>query len=177
MNYAQIRSMDVSDGPGIRIALYVSGCSFHCKNCYSQEQWNYYYGKEYTQETENKILEMLSSPHVSGLSLLGGDPLFQGEGISQWLIPLARKTKKLGKTVWIWSGFVWEDVMQTREYIIPEWDWRKELISLCDVWVDGQFVDSLKDLRLQYRGSSNQRVINVQESLKQHKLVLVDVLR
>lgn len=178
MNYAQIRNMDVSDGPGIRVALYVSGCQFHCKNCYSQEQWNYKYGETYTAEIKEKIVKLLDNPHVRGLSILGGDPLWQYvPDIHLALIPLVKQVKAIGKDVWIWSGFTWEQIMKDHPESDPWNRARKKLISICDVWVDGLFQDELKDLRLQYRGSSNQRVIDVQASIEKNEPILLPILR
>lgn len=171
MNYAQIRNMDISDGPGIRIALYVSGCNHHCFNCYSKEQWDYNYGEIYTKETEKMILNKLKSSHISGLSLLGGDPLWQsGHDIECSLIPLVQQAKALNKSVWIWSGFTWDEIMNpgykiydNETHLMAQ---RQKLIKLCDVWVDGRYEDDKRDLRLSYCGSTNQRVIDVQATLQ-----------
>lgn len=178
MYYAKIKHYDPANGPGIRISFFVSGCQFHCKECFNSETWDYDYGEIYTKETEKEILKEMSKSTYSGLSFLGGDPLWQYvPDITQCLIPLAKQVRALGKDVWIWSGFTWEQIMKDHPENDPWNRARKKLISNCDVWVDGLFVNDLKDLRLQYRGSSNQRVINIQESIKQNKIILVDVLR
>lgn len=174
MNYAQLRTMDISDGEGIRVSLYVSGCNFHCHNCYNKKQQSFTYGKPYTQETEQQILSYLSKPYIAGLSLLGGDPLWQDyEGLHQ-LQQLCKKAHKMNKDVWIWSGFTWEEIFQKvatddlNGYKIMQ----QMLIEECDIWVDGLYVDNLRDLSLKWRGSSNQRIIDIKQSLEQGKVVL-----
>lgn len=173
MNYVQLRTMDISDGEGIRVALYVSGCSFHCVNCFNKEAQSFTYGKPYTQETEQQILSYLSKPYIAGLSLLGGDPLWQDyEGLYQ-LQQLCKKVHKMNKTVWIWSGFTWEEIFSKvstddlNGYRIMQ----QILVEECDVWIDGRYVDSSRDLTLKWRGSSNQRIIDIQQSLKQGKVI------
>lgn len=175
MNYAVIKKMDITNGEGIRISLFVSGCKFHCKNCFNLEVQNFSYGKEYTQETVNRIKEYLSRPSVKGLSLLGGDPLWQTNEDMEQLAKLCKEVHNLGKDVWVWSGFTWEDIFDK----IPDntvdaaiINAQQELVSECDVFVDGPFVEELKDLSLAWRGSSNQRVIDVQKTLKEKKIVL-----
>lgn len=173
MRYAKIKHYDIANGDGIRISLFVSGCRFHCKDCFNEEVQDFNYGEEYTKETEEQILELLESPRFDGLSLLGGDPLWQDEKGLKELISLAQKTHILKKDIWIWSGFTWEEIMETEDD--EEIDLlRKKLISSCDVFVDGRFEIEKKDLRLKWRGSSNQRVINVQETLRSGKMVLVE---
>ena len=169
MNYSCLRQMDISNGPGIRISLFVSGCQFHCYNCFNKEAQDYNYGKPYAEETTNKILELVSKPHIAGLSILGGDPLWQSEKDMDKLALLSFKIRdQLNKNVWIWSGFTWEQLFcdpdattENVRYLYA----RKYLIRNCDVFVDGRYKDDLRDLRLQWRGSSNQRVIDVQKSL------------
>lgn len=173
MNYAQLRTMDISDGDGIRVALYVSGCNFHCLNCYNKQEQNFAYGKPYTQKTEKQILSYLSKPYIAGLSLLGGDPLWQDyEGLHQ-LQQLCKKVHKLGKNIWIWSGFTWEEIFP--EIVTNDLNRHKImqqiLIEECDIWVDGRYIDSLKDLTLKWRGSSNQRVIDIKQSITTNSIV------
>lgn len=165
MNYASIRRMDISNGEGIRVSLFVSGCCSNCPGCFNKEAQAFDYGKLYTDETEREILNLVSGEHVDGLSILGGDPLWQNDSGIEKLIRLVNKTHELGKSVWLWSGFTWESVMSIDRS-------SKELVSLCDVFIDGPFIESKKDLSLHWRGSSNQRVIDVKESLKQNKVIL-----
>lgn len=175
MNYAAIKKMDITNGEGIRVSLFVSGCRFHCKNCFNLEVQNFSYGKEYNQEVIDRITEYLNKPSVKGLSILGGDPLWQANEDMDHLTELCKLVHKMGKNVWIWSGFVWEDIFDR----IPDnvidaafINAQQELIAECDIFVDGPFIDELKDLNLEWRGSSNQRVIDVQKSLKEKKIVL-----
>lgn len=177
MFYSGVNKFDIANGPGIRISLFVSGCSFYCKNCFNQEAQSFTNGSLYTPETEQKILSLLSNPYVRGLSLLGGDPLWQApDDIREWLIPLVQRTKLLNKDVWIWTGFTWEEIFKKEPHGSPQTIQdavqrtqqraRQELISLCDVLVDGRFIDEQKDLTLPYCGSRNQRVIDIQKTLK-----------
>lgn len=173
MNYSGIKQYDIANGVGIRTSLFVSGCNFHCKGCFNQESQSFTYGKPFTAETMFTIINYLESDRVAGLSLLGGDPLWQdAKGLTQ-LIALCKETHMLNKSIWIWSGFTWEEIMgdSIRDTLNT---FRKELISNCNVWVDGQFELSKRDLRLQWCGSTNQRVIDVKKSLKENQIVLYD---
>lgn len=167
MFYSNIIEHDTANGEGVRTSLFVSGCQFHCKNCFNSEAWNYNYGIAFTTETENYILSILQTSYISGLSILGGDPLWQNEeGIAQ-LIHLVKQVKLLGKSVWIWSGFTWEQLPTLSQA-------KQNLIQLCDIMIDGLYDSNLRDLRLKWRGSSNQRVINIQNSLIQQKVILYE---
>lgn len=176
MRYSSIKQFDMANGEGIRTSLFVSGCNFHCKDCFNSEAWDFKYGQPYTAETEAQILEMVSNPHIKGLSILGGDPLWQDNDGLWDLAILAHKVKQMDKTVWIWSGFKWENIFPK---VVPDWindlQWyRQNLIEECDVFVDGQFEADKKDLSLKWCGSSNQRVIDVQKSLKANEVVLYE---
>lgn len=164
--------MDVGNGPGVRVSLFVSGCKFNCKGCFNKEAQDYNYGEEYTKETEDKILDLVSKPYIAGLSILGGDPLWQNYEDILTLSKLVWKVHELGKTVWIWSGFLWEDIMM-KNIPADSIDFaRKTLVLLCDVFVDGRFKKDFKDLSLRWRGSRNQRVIDVKKSNEIGGLVL-----
>lgn len=166
MNYAKIKHFDIANGEGVRTSLFVSGCQFHCEDCFNSETWDYNYGNLYTKETENHILLTLQDRYIDGLSILGGDPLWQDEdGIAQ-LTKLVEQVKSIGKTVWIWSGFTWEQLPSLSAS-------KQNLIKLCDVMIDGLYNKTLRDLRLKWRGSSNQRVINIQQSIKEGKVIEV----
>ena len=166
MNYAKIKHFDIANGEGVRTSLFVSGCQFHCEDCFNSETWDYNYGNLYTKETENHILSTLQDRYIDGLSILGGDPLCQDEdGIAQ-LTKLVGQVKSIGKTVWIWSGFTWEQLPSLSAS-------KQNLIKLCDVMIDGLYNKTLRDLRLKWRGSSNQRVINIQQSIKEGKVIEV----
>ena len=153
MHYSGIIPADVANGPGVRVSLFVSGCRRGCKGCFNQEAWDFNYGKEFTYETISEIDRLLDNPNIAGLSILGGDP-FEPEN-QEAVEDLCAYVRKYfpGKSIWAWTGFLYEDVKNT------------ELIKYIDILVDGPFVQELKDLRLKYRGSSNQRIINVRESL------------
>jgi anaerobic ribonucleoside-triphosphate reductase activating protein len=152
--YSALKNFDIANGPGIRVSLFVSGCRRGCKGCFNKEAWDFSYGQEFTTETWLELSALLDNPNVDGLSILGGDP-FEPENRETvedickhvWL-------EHPEKTVWVWTGYLWEDIndLPVMQYI--------------DVLVDGRFEESLRDLRLPYSGSSNQRVIDVGESLK-----------
>ena len=149
MRYARIRKMDVSNGPGVRASLWTQGCHFHCDGCFNKETWDYNAGREYTQETEDKIIDTCKKKHIVGLSILGGEPLSECN-LKELKKLLQRFRKEIPeKDVWLWTGYKYENL--SKEQL--------EVANLCDVIVDGRFIDSKKDLDLQYRGSSNQRVI------------------
>lgn len=163
MYYSNIIEEDAANGIGFRTTLFVSGCNFHCKNCFNQKAQDFNYGKEYTEQTESYILEQLNKPYIKGLSLLGGDPLWQDiDGLKQ-LRQLVQKVHNLGKTVWIWSGFVYEDLFDGSG-LSEEANERILLVRECDVFVDGLFEYDKKDLSLAWRGSRNQRVIDMNKT-------------
>lgn len=163
MKYASIKKMDISNGEGIRVSLFVSGCNFHCPGCFNEEVQSFDYGKNYTQATEDLILKEVSKPHIKGLSLLGGDPLWQDiDGLKQ-LRQLVQKVHDLGKTVWIWSGFTYENLLDGSG-LSEEANERILLVRDCDVFVDGFFEYDKKDLSLAWRGSRNQRVIDMNKT-------------
>lgn len=169
MNYADIKRIDVANGEGVRVSLFVSGCRHCCKDCFNPEAWDFKYGKEYTEETEKQILEYLKPDHIAGLSLLGGDPL-EPEN-QETVLNLVKKVKELypKKNIWCYTGCTLDkDILEGKYKDNPT---TQELIKNIDVLVDGEFVIEQKDLKLKFRGSSNQRVIDVQESLKNGEIV------
>lgn len=172
MNYAKIRNYDIANGEGIRTSLFVSGCTNHCQGCFNEEAQDFNYGLPYIPETEQTILKQISKPYVAGLSILGGDPLCQNNSGLTLLIELTNAVHDLGKTVWLWTGFVWEDLdhikMNLNKALI------KTLLYNCDVVVDGPFKMELSDRMLKWCGSANQRVIDVQKTLRQKKIVLYE---
>lgn len=172
MNYGNIKFYDIANGEGIRTSLFVSGCTNHCQGCFNKEAQDFNYGQFYTSETEQIILKQISKPYIAGLSILGGEPLCQNNAGLTYLIELTNAVHGLGKTVWLWTGFAWEDFdhikMSLNKALI------KALLHNCDVVVDGPFVEAQKDLTLKYRGSSNQRVIDVQKTLAQNKIILYE---
>ena len=172
MNYAEIKTYDVANGPGIRVSLFVSGCHHRCPGCFNEQAWDFNYGKEFTEEEIDKVIKEMDHPYVSGLSLLGGEPL---EHVNQQgLLPLVRKVKEKfpEKNIWCYTGYTFDnDVM---DGMCKHWEETPELLSYLDVVVDGKFEEDKKDITLKFRGSSNQRIIDVQKSLKEKKAVLFE---
>lgn len=170
MNYAEIKKTDIANGEGVRVSLFVSGCRRHCKNCFNHVAWDFSYGKPFTADVEEELIAALSPDYIAGLTLLGGDPM-EPEN-QRALLPFVKKVRERlpQKNIWCFTGYTYEDGTLQEEQVRCETT--RELISLCDVLVDGRFVEQLKDIRLKFRGSSNQRVIDVRESLKQGKTVL-----
>lgn len=160
MHYCNIKPRDIADGVGVRVTLFVSGCRNHCKNCFQPETWDFNYGDPFTQEVEDHIIEELRPGFVDGLTLLGGEP---GEAENQrGLVPFLRRVRKElpGKTIWCYSGFTWEQ-LTGKEPSRCRCEVTDEFLSLLDVLVDGPFVEELHDITLLFRGSSNQRLIDV----------------
>ncbi len=167
MNYSQLITCDTANGEGVRTSLFVSGCTNHCPGCFNQEAQDFNYGKLYTQDTENILLDCIKQPYISGLSILGGDPLCQDDMGLITLNFLAHKVHSLGKTVWLWTGFKWEDFNFTNNFSL-----QSLLLSACDVVIDGPFIEAEKDLTLAFRGSRNQRIIDVRETLGKGEIIL-----
>lgn len=170
MNYAAIKKTDVANGPGVRVSLFVSGCTHGCKGCFNREAWDFHYGKSYTQETENEILRALEPSYIRGLSLLGGEPLEpRNRGTVFSLVKRVRE-KYPKKDIWCYTGYDYEkDILRWIQEGEPA---ASGLLELLDVLVDGRFVEEQKNLRLAFRGSENQRIINVKESIRQKKVIL-----
>lgn len=170
MNYAEIKYTDIANGEGVRVSLFVSGCTHHCKNCFNSIAWDFGYGKPFTEDVQDKLIESLSPSYIAGLSLLGGEPLEPDN--QRALLPFVKRFKQYfpDKTVWCYTGYTYLGGMLSESRANCECT--EELISLIDVLVDGRFVEELKDIRLKFRGSSNQRVIDVKKSLKANQAVL-----
>ena len=170
MNYAKIKSRDVANGTGVRVSLFVSGCTHHCKNCFNKEAWDFNYGNEFTEKEEKQILQDLSPDYISGLSLLGGEPFEYPN--QQGLAPLVKKVKNQypDKKIWCYTGYKFDEDILGK--MAPKYECTKEMLSNIDYLVDGQFVEELKSPKLKFNGSSNQRIIDVQKSLAQNKIVL-----
>ena len=172
MNYATIKWYDISNGPGVRVSLYVSGCRNHCKNCFNPETWDFKYGEPFTEEIENRIIEGLKPDYIKGFTLLGGDP-FEPEN-QKVLAPFLEKLRKVypDKSFWAFTGYDYEKDLLTGK--LGDLDTVIRMLNCLDVLVDGRFVEDLKDLNLRFRGSSNQRIILLKPSLKEDKIVLWD---
>lgn len=169
MNYGEIKKTDIADGIGVRVSVFVSGCTHHCKNCFNEATWDFNYGKPYTSETEKEIMNALKPMYISGLTLLGGEPF---EPLNQReLVKLLRKVRSElpYKTVWCYSGYTYEELTGKSKAVCECTD---EMLSMIDVLVDGEFVEEKKDIRLKFRGSSNQRIIDIDKTRKSGKIVL-----
>lgn len=170
MNYANIKYCDISNGPGVRTSLYVSGCTHHCFNCFNPMTWDFKYGKPFDETIEKQILESLKPEYVSGFSLLGGEPM---EVVNQRaLLPFVQKVKEQfpAKTIWCYSGYTYEELTDS-ENTRCHCEVTKELLGYMDVLVDGEFVQDLYDISLQFRGSSNQRLIDLEKTRKAGAIV------
>lgn len=162
MYYGEIKDCDIANGEGVRVTLFVSGCTNHCKNCFQPQTWDFTYGEPFSKETEDKLLKMMEPEYINGLTLLGGEP-FEPDN-QRALVPFLRRMRKVcpKKTIWGFSGFTYEELM--REGSHPHCEVTEEMLALLDVLVDGRFVEELKDISLRFRGSSNQRLIDLNAS-------------
>lgn len=215
MRYASIRNLDISNGANIGVALFVQGCDRnpHCKNCFNSETWDFNGGKEWTEKTKNKFMELIDRPYIKRISILGGEPLAEqnlddvlslikeirekypisqnpnSENIGKSRVLEDENSQEIrislpDKTIWLYTGFRWNYIMNYQPVETDDFDYieesyndglmekRKRIISLCDVVIDGEYIDEQKDLTLKWRGSKNQRVIDVKQSLAQNKMVL-----
>lgn len=170
IKYAQIRKMDISNGEGVGVSLFVQGCPFHCTNCFNRETWDYDKGKEWTEDIKSTFLKLIDKSYVTRVSLLGGEPLYTQnlDGILDLCETI--KVKYPDKLIWLYSGYKYEDLFNP----IPDVHKRQEILKYVDVMVDGRFIEELKDMNLKFRGSLNQRIINVPKSLNTGKVVLWD---
>lgn len=171
MNYGAIKKCDIANGVGVRTVLFVSGCTHHCKGCFQPETWNFDYGERYTKETEDEIIESLRPDYVDGITLLGGEP-FEPENQRE-LVKLLRRIKKElpQKTVWSFSGYTYEELTGDSRAVCEV---TNEMLSMLDVLVDGEFVEAKKNISLRFRGSENQRLIDMNKTRKEGKIVLWD---
>ena len=163
MNYNKIRKMDISNGPGARVSIFMQGCEFHCKNCFNPETWDFKKGKEFTDKTIERVLELADKEYIQGLSILGGEPMHPKNIDNTLKLVKVFKEKYPEKDIWVWSGFLFDNLKD------------KEVLKYINVLVDGQYKDELHDFRLKFRGSSNQRVIDVQKSLKRGKVCEINL--
>lgn len=170
MNYSEIKNYDIANGPGVRVTLFVSGCTHRCEGCFNEVTWNFDYGNPFDESVQEKILADLSPDYIAGLTLLGGEPLEYAN--LQALLPFVRTVKKMypKKDIWCYTGYRFEEDILGKFF--EQWDDIKEFLSYIDVLVDGEFILAQKDISLQFRGSANQRIILVQESLRSGKTVL-----
>lgn len=177
MRYAQIRDFDISNGDGLGVALFVQGCHFKCKNCFNQATWDFSKGIEWTEKTQNVFLQSISQSFIQRVSILGGEPLADENVETIYNLLKIVKEKFPDKKIWIYSGYVFENLHLGKQHSLEiknvHYDIiRDKILSLCDVLVDGLYVEALKDFNLQFKGSSNQRVIDVKETLLNNKIIL-----
>ena len=163
MYYGNIKKCDIADGIGVRVSLFVSGCRHHCKGCFQPETWAFDYGKEFTSETKQEIIKALEPDYIDGLTLLGGEPFEPENQVT--LYPLLREIRQImpNKTIWCYSGYTFEELLGNAH---PVTDITRKMLELIDVLVDGEFVQDLKNISLKFRGSSNQRILDVKKSLE-----------
>lgn len=162
MNYAQIRHYDVANGPGVRASIFVSGCTHNCKNCFNKEAQDFNYGNLYTKEVEDKFMKYVLDDNTKGVSILGGEPLMQTMDDS--LLNLLKRIKKeTNKEIWLWSGYTYEEAILSEK--------RREILNYVDVLVDGRFEEENKSLLIKFRGSTNQRIIDLNKTRKEGKIV------
>lgn len=170
MNYAEIKNVDIANGPGVRISLFVSGCPHHCKGCFNEITWDFNYGKPYTQDTINYILELLKPDYIRGITFLGGEPMAPANQYD--VLNTIRQIKEHfpSKDIWLYTGYLFDnDIMEKMSNPLP---YTKELVSYIDVLVDGPFIEDKKNLNLQFRGSENQRIIDVKKTLDTGNIIL-----
>lgn len=175
MYYGNIKNCDIADGPGVRVSLFVSGCTHHCKGCFNAETWDFCYGEEYTEQTQAQLLAMLAPSYITGLTLLGGEPFEPSN--QAVLVELLRAFKEQypEKDVWCYTGYTYEtDLLQDSRARCAYTD---EMLSMIDVLVDGEFIEQKKNIMLAYRGSENQRLIDLRQTRQQGKTVLLDLDR
>lgn len=204
IRYAQIRSLDLSNGEGIGVALFVQGCHFHCLNCFNPETWDFSGGKEWTEEVKNKFMELVNRPYIKRISILGGEPLAEEnlDGVLDLVTEVNKRYNTVQyidknaqenhnmlnanadeirlsspqKSVWLYSGYTWEQLFEDDDFDIEggicKNQTRRAIVLSSDVFVDGRYIDSQRDITLPYRGSSNQRLIDIQQSLQKGKIVL-----
>lgn len=171
MYYSTIKDCDIANGIGVRITLFVSGCTNHCKNCFQPQTWDFDFGEPFTEETEEKLLQMLKPDYINGLTLLGGEPMEPQN--QRALVPFLKRVREAypNKNIWCFTGFTYEVLKTDGSH--PRCEVTDEMLSLIDVLVDGRYVDELKDLTLQFRGSSNQRLIDMVKTRENGEVTLL----
>jgi len=176
MNYCEIKNIDIANGLGNRVSLFVSGCTHHCKGCFNSEAWSFDYGKPFTEKTEEYLLELLDKSYIQGLSILGGEPMEpSNQEVLYDFIVKFRKRFAYSKDLWIYSGYTFEELTNQVENRCYVKHLTKSILLLTNVLVDGEFKEDLKDITLKFRGSSNQRIINPIESIETNKIVLINL--
>lgn len=184
MRYASIRNLDISNGENVGVSLFVQGCPFHCRNCFNSNTWNFNGGKEWTPQIKERFIQLIDRTYIKRISFLGGECL--ADQNLQEVYELIKEIRHLfpNKTIWLYTGYSWESIMNYKSCLSDDFDYieesyndelyeiRKEIISLCDIVVDGEYIDEKRNLTLKWRGSSNQRVIDVKQSLAKNEIIL-----
>ena len=175
MYYGNIKNYDIANGAGVRVTLFVSGCTNHCKGCFQPETWDFNYGRPFTDETEEELLSMLKPAYIRGLTVLGGEP-FEPDN-QRVLLPFIRRVRKMypGKDIWMFSGFTYEELKTEGSH--PRCECTDELLTLTDILIDGRFVEEKKNISLQFRGSENQRILDMKKTLAANAPVWWDECR
>ena len=170
MNYGNIKYYDIANGEGVRTSLFVSGCTHHCKNCFNPETWDFRYGKPFTKQVEDEIIKSLKPDYINGLTLLGGEPMEKAN--QRALLPFLKRVRESfpQKTIWCYSGYLFDSELLGESRARCEVT--DQMLALIDILVDGEFKEEQKDITLRFKGSANQRIIDVQKSLKEGKVVL-----
>lgn len=163
MNYAQIRKYDIANGPGVRTTIFLTGCTLNCKNCFNKEYQNFHFGKVFDEKAFDEVMDCLSDANISGLSVLGGEPFDNLAGLKEFITKVRANSEK---DIWIYSGYTFEELLEK--------DGAMDVLKNIDVLVDGRFVEDLKDLKLKFRGSSNQRIIDMKRTLEEDRILLMD---
>lgn len=163
MNYAQIRKYDIANGPGVRTTIFLTGCTLNCKNCFNKEYQNFHFGKVFDEKAFDEVMDCLSDANISGLSVLGGEPFDNLAGLKEFITKVRANSEK---DIWIYSGYTFEELLEK--------DGAMDVLKNIDVLVDGRFVEDLKDLKLKFRGSSNQRIIDMKRTLEVDEILLMD---
>lgn len=176
MRFASMRNLDISNGEGVGVSLFVQGCDRHCFNCFNPDTWDFNGGKEWTEETKNKFIKLIDRPYINRISVLGGEPLAE-QNLDEVLSLIKEiRISFPEKTIWLYTGYKFEDLINGIHYPLDsKWEdkvLRQSIVKLCDVLVDGEYIDEQRDITLKWRGSSNQRVIDAKQSLAQNKIVL-----
>jgi anaerobic ribonucleoside-triphosphate reductase activating protein len=170
MYYGELKKCDIANGTGVRVTLFVSGCTNRCEDCFQPQTWDFCYGQQFTTETEEKILKLLAPSYIRGLTVLGGEPFEPKNQVE--LLPFIKKVRKLypSKDIWVFSGFTYEELNDKAAY--PYTSVTQELLSNIDVLVDGRYVDRLRNISLRFRGSENQRLIDLNKTREEGRIIL-----
>lgn len=176
MRYSQIRNLDISNGLGVGVSLFVQGCPFHCKNCFNSDTWDFNGGKEWTEEIKDRFIKLIDRPYIKRISFLGGECLAEQNLDEVLKLVQEIRISFPDKTIWLYTGYSYSEIFRGQSLCLSQEGLnnfkRREIIKLCNIVVDGEYIDEQKDLTLRWRGSKNQRVIDVKQSLAQNKMVL-----